>query len=326
MNLKLYERYTREDAQKILAPNDTFTPNSGTWGLHGIINLKNGDYVFFVTLGTVLPYHVFNEGLTDTGVLFWQSQPHQNLKSVEKFINFDSDNHNLYLFIRENSDSLYVYLGTLKYLAHNPNTEKPVDFVWKIIDWDYEKASKILDVNYISVISDYSKINSKTQLDYSNLNDKTVSKTKERNSLFNNVFVDFETDYRRRNELGEKGEFVVFNAEKEQLIKARREDLAAKVELTRLNQSNIMPYDILSFTESGEKKYIEVKTTLGAFDTPAYISEAEVQFSRKHDNNYYLYRLYDYDANRNKFKIYIRYGSFGDEQLTPYNYKIKSYD
>jgi hypothetical protein len=46
--LILYEDYSREEVHDIFDPESTFTPQAGTWGLQGIVELPNraGDYVF----------------------------------------------------------------------------------------------------------------------------------------------------------------------------------------------------------------------------------------------------------------------------------------
>jgi hypothetical protein len=76
-SLELYHDYTRKEVHDIFAPDAPFTPQSGTWGLHGIIVVPNRphDFLFFVTFGQQQGTHVFDEGITDTGVLSWQSQP-----------------------------------------------------------------------------------------------------------------------------------------------------------------------------------------------------------------------------------------------------------
>jgi len=38
MKLTRNNTYTREEVHDILAPETHFTKNSGTWGLHGIVN------------------------------------------------------------------------------------------------------------------------------------------------------------------------------------------------------------------------------------------------------------------------------------------------
>jgi hypothetical protein len=64
--LVLYQDYSRQEVHAIFAPDTPFTPQSGSWGLHGIVAIPNrpGDFVFFVTLGQQQGDHVFDEGVT----------------------------------------------------------------------------------------------------------------------------------------------------------------------------------------------------------------------------------------------------------------------
>ena len=49
--LSLYQDYSREAVHNIFAPGSPFTPQTGSWGLHGIVKIPNrpNDFVFFVT-------------------------------------------------------------------------------------------------------------------------------------------------------------------------------------------------------------------------------------------------------------------------------------
>ena len=81
--LVLFHDYSRKQVHAIFAPDTPFTPQAGTWGLQGIVTIPNrpGDVVFFVTFGQQQGQHVFDEGMTEEGVLSWQSQPKQSLKN-----------------------------------------------------------------------------------------------------------------------------------------------------------------------------------------------------------------------------------------------------
>jgi len=76
-SLVLYQDYTRQEIHDIFAPNVPFTPQSGTWGLHGIIAIPDRpkDFLFFVTFGQQQGTRVFDEGITDTGVLSGNPSP-----------------------------------------------------------------------------------------------------------------------------------------------------------------------------------------------------------------------------------------------------------
>lgn len=90
--LKRFDTYSREEVHDIFAPDTTFTPQAGTWGLQGVVGIPNraNDYVFFVTFGKTQGEHEFDEGVTEEGVLTWQSQPRQGLddKRVQSWIKY----------------------------------------------------------------------------------------------------------------------------------------------------------------------------------------------------------------------------------------------
>ena len=82
-NLQLNNLYSRKNIHSIFSPQTKFTPQAGTWGLHGIIKIPNRerDFVFIVTYGQSQGEHNFDEGITADGVLSWQSQPRQDLSN-----------------------------------------------------------------------------------------------------------------------------------------------------------------------------------------------------------------------------------------------------
>ena len=91
--LEKYKDYSREEVQKIFDPDYVFVPQAGRWGISGIVRIpeREGDFVFFVTFGQEQGDHEFKEFVTKSGVLYWQSQPRQNLdtKQIREFISHD---------------------------------------------------------------------------------------------------------------------------------------------------------------------------------------------------------------------------------------------
>lgn len=72
------------------------------------------------------------------------------------------------------------------------------------------------------------------------------------------------------------------------------------------NQGDGTGYDILSYDNTGKEIYIEVKTTTQGKETPFFISKHELDFSQKHADSYYLYRVYNVGEGKPSF--YIIYG------------------
>lgn len=44
-----YEKYSRKDIHDVFSPDTEFTPQAGSWGLHGIIRVPGTkhDYIFW---------------------------------------------------------------------------------------------------------------------------------------------------------------------------------------------------------------------------------------------------------------------------------------
>jgi hypothetical protein len=102
--LMLYRDYSRQQIHDLFEPETPFTPQAGSWGLHGIVRLarRPGDFVLIVTFGQSQGEHTFDEGISTEGILRWQSQPRQGLadKTVRELIAHDEDRNAVYLFLR----------------------------------------------------------------------------------------------------------------------------------------------------------------------------------------------------------------------------------
>lgn len=96
----------------------------------------------------------------------------------------------------------------------------------------------------------------------------------------------------RNQALGEAGEELIMNYERARLLYAGKESLADRVEQISATSGPVEGYDIRSFEESGEDRFIEVKTTKYGKSTPFFVTPNEIEFSRKNHANYHLYRLF----------------------------------
>ena len=108
--------------------------------------------------------------------------------------------------------------------------------------------------------------------------------------------------------LGEQGEQLVINYERWRLIKAGKEDLVDKIEWISKNLGDGTGYDILSKNINGSDRYIEVKTTKLSKETPFYLTKTELSFASLKRNNFYLYRVFNFDS---KPQFFIRQGEYG---------------
>ena len=324
-NLQLNNLYSRKSIHSIFSPQTTFTPQAGTWGLQGIIKIPNRekDYVFIVTYGQSQGEHNFDEGITDDGVLSWQSQPKQdfNNKTIFDLVNHDDITDNIYLFLREDKKSDYKYLGKLAYLNHDTNREKPVYFQWQLLDWD--------DVNNVN-LSDEKQINPpKSQQPLKKILElvtKLPSKQKRKGTDTNTFRAKKSPDYAKRDsnnrKLGLDGELLALEYEKHRLSNLGRDDLAKEIIHTSVVQGDGAGYDILSYNEDGSPRYIEVKTTRGSLNTDFYMSPNEINFSEKYSNNFFLYRIYDF-GEKDSVKFFILQGNVNNQlHRTPVNFRM----
>ena len=62
-------------------------------------------------------------------------------------------------------------------------------------------------------------------------------------------------------------------------------------------------YDVLSFTDRGDKKFIEVKTTVGNSRTPFFVSRNEHAFCHQAGDDFRLVRLYDFRRKVRGFEL-----------------------
>ncbi len=127
--------------------------------------------------------------------------------------------------------------------------------------------------------------------------------------------------------LGELGEKFVLEFEKFHLVQAGRKDLAEEVEWSSKEQGDGLGYDIRSFPigDDGiareEERFIEVKTTNSGKYQPFYISQNEVDFSRKFREQYSLYRVYNF---RNQGRLYRIQGRVEDHvRLNPVLFRAR---
>ena len=328
-NLVRFNKYSRKEIHDIFSPNTSFTPGAGLWGLWGIVKIPDtvSDYIFYVTYGHSESGHDFDESIDENGILTWQSQPRQTLADdkIIDLITHDYTKSNIYLFLRTSNKEDYTYLGNLAYVSHDNTREKPVYFKWQILDWD---PSKQIDLSLDTKIIKRAKkriediIPSNVKINIIEFENQLMAS--KRNGLstdeFNKKNIDFEGNAAKNSALGKIGEDIIIEYEKQTLRSAGREDLAKQVCATRNIFGNAASFDVLSYDIDGNKKYIEVKTTKGSITNSFYISENEVLFSEKYRNNYYLYRLFNFNIQAEEVDLSIVKGALSRKFLTPTNY------
>lgn len=121
--------------------------------------------------------------------------------------------------------------------------------------------------------------------------------------------------------IGNAREEFILNYERARLIYAGKENLSDKVEHVAHVAHRIGPtagFDIHSYDITGQDRFIEVKTTQLAKQTPFYITPNELSFSNCNSKNYYLYRVFHFGKNPNAFSLQGRLENHC--QLTPTEY------
>lgn len=135
---------------------------------------------------------------------------------------------------------------------------------------------------------------------------------------FKGVDVDFQRKAKEQKDLGDKGEALVKQREIDFLNENKLYDKAALVEIVQDGKG----YDVYSFDEFGNEKFIEVKTTTGNEYSSFFLSENEVNFMRLNVAQYFIYRLYNYDEESNFAEFYELNGDIESQLLMkPTQYK-----
>ncbi|WP_175846319.1 DUF3427 domain-containing protein [Burkholderia arboris] len=331
-NLTLWNDYTREDVHAIFSPDTKFTPQAGTWGLQGMVRVpaRRGDWVFFVTFGQEQGDHVFDESITESGVLSWQSQPNQRLADevIRELILHDDRVNTIHLFLRTKRRAPYCYLGPISYITHDDQRQKPVHFQWQLREWPAPK--EVLDrIGLVptagGALSTEAAPPRPTGITFV---DPTLPKPS-RQGVPSDDFrrrksPDYSAQDARNRALGLQGELLVVEHEKTMLVAAGRNDLASRVAHVSVVEGDGAGYDIRSFLPDGRDRYIEVKTTQGDAHTAFYISPNELAFSVKHPETYALYRLYQFNRITQSAQAFVLEGDLTAQlSLSPMAYKAE---
>jgi hypothetical protein len=189
--------------------------------------------------------------------------------------------------------------------SHNVLTQ---DFIYAVVQHLNE-----LQIQNISE----PKIVKETEVSANELNTKTENKPNFTPRITNHTQNNIENK-----RIGDLGEIWVLKHEKDFLEKNGNNKLADKVTHSAKNKGDGLGYDILSYHLNGEKKYIEVKTTKGRKNTTFFISRNELERSKIEKENYYLYRVYEYNEETENGKILKIIGDLTQLCEIPVNYKV----
>lgn len=130
-------------------------------------------------------------------------------------------------------------------------------------------------------------------------------------------------DYAARDEgnrkLGRSGEQWVLGYEQQRLHDEGLGELFSRVDWIADRLGDGLGYDILSFDAADKQRFIEVKTTNGAYLSSFIISRNELEFADEVGPAFHLYRVFDF---REQPKLYMLQGSLaGQLHLEPMDYR-----
>lgn len=119
--------------------------------------------------------------------------------------------------------------------------------------------------------------------------------------------------------LGSAGEELVKRYEKRKLEALDLHEKALLVQ-KKLDGEG---YDLLSFDKEENELHIEIKTTTNGLSEPFYMSLNEVAYFKEYPENYYLYRLYNYNPVTKSANFYIlKAEELMKQDFNPTNYEV----
>lgn len=153
----------------------------------------------------------------------------------------------------------------------------------------------------------YAKVDCTNEVLKDIISQDNIKERKEKRKKFLAKKVDFTTINIEHTALGDAGEVFALDWERSRLkdLNVSFDVLEEVIHFSR-KYGDGAGYDILSRNgEDFNLRYIEVKTTAGALDTPFFMSENEKSFLEIYRENAYIYRVYNYDKNTNVGEIEI---------------------
>lgn len=94
--------------------------------------------------------------------------------------------------------------------------------------------------------------------------------------------------------LGRAGEEFVIAYERARLHASGKGNLGEQVEHIAETKGDGVGFDVLSFETNGKERFIEVKTTAFAKETPFFVTRNELEFSKWFSTQFQLYRLFEF--------------------------------
>jgi len=103
--------------------------------------------------------------------------------------------------------------------------------------------------------------------------------------------------------LGLAGEQFVVQFEHWRLNQLGLPKLADLVNHVAQTKGDGLGYDVLSFDPDGRERFIEVKTTSFARETPFFVTKGELTLSQEANDQFHLYRLFEFRQSPRLFDL-----------------------
>jgi hypothetical protein len=139
---------------------------------------------------------------------------------------------------------------------------------------------------------------------------------------FNGRIVNFIQNGIENKHIGDLGELWVMKYEINKLKNSNNPHLIDKIKHVSKDEGDGTGFDILSYDIDGNKMFIEVKTTKGVKNSIFFISRNELERSKLEKENYYLYRIYNFNEKTGNADLLIIKGDLTNICDFPLVYKI----
>ncbi|WP_417860366.1 DUF3883 domain-containing protein [Winogradskyella sediminis] len=161
-----------------------------------------------------------------------------------------------------------------------------------------------------------------TQIDIQTLVTSGINVTTT-NISFNGSITNHIQNNKENKRIGDLGELFVIEIERDKLNKANKPKLAKKVAHHAKDLGDGLGYDVLSFDTDGNKMFIEVKATKSDKNTPFFITRNELERSKQEQDNFFIYRVYNFNDETLKGDVLILQGDASNLCVEAVNYKVK---
>lgn len=229
-----------------------------------------------------------------------------------------------YIPKKGNIDNIFAFEKLCKYILEYVLVDKEL---LKMYD---ERKNEYYDPAYHLLVQDiiyslyyYKKINNKDIKDEGQKLNIHSFDLKPKNSKTNlqGSHIDYIEVAIQNKRIGDAGERFVYDEERKKVEKYNLPKNKVVRDVAKLDGDGL-GYDILSYDKNGNKKYIEVKTTAGPENNNFFITANELAMSEANPDQYYLYRVYNYDNEKKIGDISIRRGSLKELCINPLIYKV----